>query len=97
MKPYLRHWILTLSIAAIATPLVAAQEMRLRIGTVVPWSARTLVPQATDAALVNAALDRASPRLYPDFDDAHAPCIYVRGRVLRDVGGADALSDRASL
>jgi glycosyltransferase involved in cell wall biosynthesis len=68
-----------------------------RIGTVVPWSARTLVPQSTDVALVNAALDRASPRLYPDLDDAHAPCIYVKGRLLRDVGGADALSDRALL
>ena len=68
-----------------------------RIGTVVPWSARTLVPPSKDAALVNAALDRASPRLYPDLEDAHAPCIYVKGRVLRHVGGADALSDRALL
>jgi TRAP-type C4-dicarboxylate transport system substrate-binding protein len=36
MRPHPRHWILTLSIASIATALLAAQEMRLRIGTVVP-------------------------------------------------------------
>ena len=68
-----------------------------RIGTVVPWSAGHLAPQETDVVLVNAALDRAGPRVFPDFIDDRAPCIYVSGRALRDAGGVDVLRDRAAL
>jgi glycosyltransferase involved in cell wall biosynthesis len=68
-----------------------------RIGTVVPWSAQTLAPQETDVGLVNAALDRAAPRIYPDCADDRAPCMYVKTEALRDAGGVDMLRDRASL
>src|SRR4030095_14305749 len=68
-----------------------------QIGTVVPWSAATLAPQETDVGLVNAALDHATPRIYPDFVDDRAPCIYIKGEALRDAGGVDRLRDPVSL
>lgn len=68
-----------------------------RIGAIVPWSPQTLAPDSGDVQLTNAALGRAAPCAYPDFDDAHAPCILVRGRVLREIGGAEALRDREAL
>jgi glycosyltransferase involved in cell wall biosynthesis len=68
-----------------------------QIGTVVPWSAATLAPQETDVDIVNAALDRASPRIYPDFADDRAPCMYIKAEALSDAGGAEMLRDPASL
>lgn len=68
-----------------------------RIGAVVPWSPQTLAPDGGDLRLANAALDRAAPRAYPDFEDERAPCIFVRGGVLREIGGAETLRDRAAL
>ena len=58
-----------------------------RIGTIVPWSEATLAAGCADASRVSRALARAAPRVYPDIDDAQAPCIFVRGRVLREIGG----------
>ena len=51
-----------------------------RIGTVVPWSAGYLAPQETDVVLVNAALDRAGPRVFPDFiDDRDSLAVVAEG------------------
>jgi len=68
-----------------------------RVGAAVPWSPQTLAPDGGDVRVANAALDRAAPRVYPDFEDERAPCIFVRGSVLREIGGAEALRDRAAL
>jgi glycosyltransferase involved in cell wall biosynthesis len=68
-----------------------------RIGTAVPWNAGTLLPACADVERVDAALARAAPRVYADVDDVRSPCIFVRGQLLRAIGGADALRDRAVL
>jgi glycosyltransferase involved in cell wall biosynthesis len=68
-----------------------------RIGTVVPWHAESLLPACDDIGDIDAALARAAPLVYPDIDDTRAPCVFVRGRVLRRIGGADALRDRTKL
>jgi len=68
-----------------------------RVGTVVPWCASTLLPACSDVGLVDAGLAHASPRVYPDTDDTNAPCILVRGKVLREIGGDDPFADRARL
>jgi hypothetical protein len=51
-----------------------------RIGTVGAVVVQTLVPQETDVDLVNAALDRSAPRIYPDFDNDGARCMYIKQR-----------------
>ena len=68
-----------------------------RIGAVVPWSTQLLAPQHADADVVNAALDRAAARVYPDFVDPAAPCIYVKAEALRRSGGVHTLRDRRML
>jgi glycosyltransferase involved in cell wall biosynthesis len=68
-----------------------------RIGTVVPWHAGSLLPASDDIGDIDAALARAAPRAYPDIDDTCAPCVFVRGRALRRIGGAEALRDRTRL
>jgi glycosyltransferase involved in cell wall biosynthesis len=68
-----------------------------RIGIAVPWHAGSLLPACDDAEDIDAALARAAPRVYPDVDDARAPCVFVRGRALRRIGGAGALRDRTKL
>ncbi|MFO1305836.1 MAG: glycosyltransferase [Burkholderiales bacterium] len=67
------------------------------IGTAVPWTAQTLAPGHNDACVVDGSLDRSAPRVYPEAHDASAPCIFVRGAVLRRIGGREALGNRARL